>query len=67
MLPSRSTFTKYQVCHGVSRSLCQQEGQHPLTGQRATNFRLLANHEPNAGDHDFPLTGSNCGNLTAFI
>jgi len=21
----------------------QQEGQHPLTGQRATNFRLLAN------------------------
>jgi len=22
--------------------------------------------EPNAGDHDFPLTGSNCGNLTAF-
>jgi len=22
----------------------QQEGQHPLTGQRAANFRLLANH-----------------------
>ena len=22
--------------------------------------------EPNAGDHDFPLTGSNFGNLTAF-
>ena len=21
----------------------EQEGQHPLTGQRATNFRLLAN------------------------
>jgi len=21
----------------------QQEGQHPLTGHRATNFRLLAN------------------------
>jgi len=21
----------------------QQEGQHPLTGQRAANFRLLAN------------------------
>jgi len=21
----------------------KQEGQHPLTGQRATNFRLLAN------------------------
>jgi len=23
--------------------LHQQEGQHPLTGQRAANFRLLAN------------------------
>ena len=23
--------------------LCQPEGQHPLTGQRAANFRLLAN------------------------
>ena len=22
----------------------KQEGQHPLTGQRAANFRLLANH-----------------------
>jgi len=22
--------------------------------------------DPNAGDHDFPLTGSNFGNLTAF-
>jgi len=22
----------------------QQEGQHPLTGQRAANFRQLANH-----------------------
>jgi len=30
-----------------SAALCwqlnQQEGQHPLTGQRAANFRLLAN------------------------
>jgi len=26
-----------------------QEGQHPLTGQRAANFRLLATSEPNAG------------------
>jgi len=32
----------YQVYHRVW-SLCQQEGQHPLTGQRAANFRLLAN------------------------
>jgi len=24
--------------------LTQQEGQHPLTGQRVANFRLLANH-----------------------
>jgi len=23
--------------------LSEQEGQHPLTGQRAANFRLLAN------------------------
>jgi len=23
--------------------ISQQEGQHPLTGQRAANFRLLAN------------------------
>jgi len=22
---------------------CKQEGQHPLTGQRGANFRLLAN------------------------
>jgi len=27
----------------VCCQLCQQEGQHPLTGQRAANFRLLAN------------------------
>jgi len=25
------------------RLLAIQEGQHPLTGQRAANFRLLAN------------------------
>jgi len=25
------------------RQLEKQEGQHPLTGQRAANFRLLAN------------------------
>jgi len=24
--------------------LLKQEGQHPLTGQRAANFRLLASH-----------------------
>jgi len=27
----------------VSSLLLLQEGQHPLTGQRAANFRLLAN------------------------
>jgi len=27
----------------------QQEGQHPLTGERAANFRLLPTSEPNAG------------------
>jgi len=27
----------------IWRKRLQQEGQHPLTGQRATNFRLLAN------------------------
>jgi len=29
--------------------LYKQEGQHSLTGQRAANFRLLANNELNAG------------------
>jgi len=32
----------YQVCQGDSRCF-KQEGQHPLTGQRVANFRLLAN------------------------
>jgi len=27
----------------------KQEDQHPLTGQRAANFRLLATSVPNAG------------------
>ena len=27
----------------VTAHLFQQEGQHPLTGQRAANFRVLAN------------------------
>jgi len=29
---------QYTVIHKI-----QQEGKHPLTGQRAANFRLLAN------------------------
>jgi len=31
--------------HPYPCTLCltEQEGQHPLTGQRAANFRLLAN------------------------
>jgi len=61
----------------------EQEGQHPLTGQRAANFKLLANQRDERRlvtqwrqgccaiiiflrDQDFPLTGSNFGNLTAF-
>jgi len=32
------------VClSACEQSQNQQEGQHPLTGQRAANFRLLAN------------------------
>jgi len=27
----------------ISPTINKQEGQHPLTGQRAANFRLLAN------------------------
>jgi len=27
----------------TARTDIEQEGQHPLTGQRAANFRLLAN------------------------
>jgi len=34
----------FTISLSLCRSLCQQEGQHPLTGQRAANFRLLANH-----------------------
>jgi len=30
-------------CENVKRSVRKQEGQHSLTGQRAANFRLLAN------------------------
>jgi len=35
----------HAVCESVYRAddKCKQEGQHPLTGQRAANFRLLAN------------------------
>jgi len=47
-----SVFVYYIVAVNISLigktleeniSLMQQEGQHPLTGQRAANFRLLAN------------------------
>ena len=31
------------LCHSQILLLSKQEGQHPLTRQRATNFRLLAN------------------------
>jgi len=29
--------------HAVVRPIVKQEGQHPLTGRRVANFRLLAN------------------------
>jgi len=35
-------FSKEKVSKEVDK-LKEQEGQHPLTGQRAANFRLLAN------------------------
>ena len=75
---------KVNLCiHSFFMSRLVQEGQHPLTRQRAANIRLLANqwaerrlvtqwrHGCRAiiiflGDHDFPLTGSNFRNLTAF-
>jgi len=33
---------RYNI-HRLSFDNLQQEGQHPLTGQRAANIRLLAN------------------------
>jgi len=42
-------YAFFAVKGGVPSKL-EQEGQHPLTGQRAANFRLLAyTSEPNAG------------------
>ena len=53
MISSSSIVTTYPddvLCHLKSCQLLdrvdkyeQLEGQHPLTGQRAANFRLLAN------------------------
>jgi len=42
------TLTTKKSLHIIKQSLISgrlfvQEGQHPLTGQRAANFRLLAN------------------------
>jgi len=31
------------MCQLLALHVFKQEGQHPLTGQRAANFRLLAN------------------------
>jgi len=33
-------YLKDDECKTINKT---QEGQHPLTGQRAANFRLLAN------------------------
>jgi len=38
----KHTFTSQKKCTTIQNKH-KQEGQHPLTGQRATNFRLLAN------------------------
>jgi len=38
----RQNLKKNKIQHGGG-SHQEQEGQHPLTGQRAANFRLLAN------------------------
>jgi len=40
-------------------SISWQDSAPPILGYWPTS-------EPNAGDYDFPLTGSNFGNLTAF-
>jgi len=37
------------LLHRLPQVSLKLEGKHPLTGQRAANFRLLANHEQNAG------------------
>jgi len=48
IIPSPSLI-KHFCSHGLTQTcrvglqVNQQEGQHPLTGQRAANFRLLAN------------------------
>ena len=39
-LARRNLITKYSL---PEQAEVEQEGQHPLTGQRAANFRLLAN------------------------
>jgi len=42
--PNRSLVLMLYVSHiHVDAFLVKQKGQHPLTGQRAANFRLLAN------------------------
>jgi len=35
---------KLSIWKHFGNNKLQQEGQHPLTRQRAANFRLLANH-----------------------
>jgi len=37
---SKNAEKKFKMADGRH---IEQEGQHPLTGQRAANFRLLAN------------------------
>ena len=38
--PRQSEARNFETAQHIDK---QQEGQHPLTGQRAANFRLLAN------------------------
>jgi len=40
---SNHAYKKSVMVNGRHFGNIEQEGQHPLTGQRAANFRLLAN------------------------
>jgi len=43
--PNPSVWPQYanEPVQDAASQQMEQEGQHPLTGQRAANFRLLAN------------------------
>jgi len=69
--PFSITYSKYTIYYSwisfdddgmyyyKKASIRWQDSAPPISGYLPTS-------EPNAGDHDFPLTGSNFGNLAAF-